>query len=106
MKDLLGDTPYSLYGGEPPAVRHSDTSQSAAEQIRPSVGSLHKEIIGFLSGRGDGATDDEMQREMPMAPNTQRPRRRELELAGRLVDSGERRPTKSGRKATVWVLKE
>lgn len=38
------------------------------------------------------------------AANTQRPRRRELELMGRIEDSGQTRLTRSRRAAVVWRI--
>ena len=69
--DLFGELPY---GGEPPSQRHSDTSRAAAERIKKRIGPLHLKVLNFLSAVG-GATDEEMQQHIPMAANTQRPRR-------------------------------
>jgi len=94
---------YDLFGGEPPAQRHSPTSQAAASAIRPRINALHNEVIKYLRGC-DGATDEEMQAAIPMPANTQRPRRRELELMGVVVDSGRVRLTASRRLAVIWQL--
>lgn len=91
------------YNGDPPSQAHSPTSQAAAESIKPKRGPLHKKIIDFLRVTG-GANDEEMQWDLSMPPNTQRPRRRELQLMGDVVDSGTTRPTRSGRAAVVWKL--
>lgn len=99
----MADDQYTLFGGNPPAVAHSETSRAAAEAIAPKIGPMHEQIIEHLACIG-GATDEEMQRHIRMSPNTQRPRRRELQLMGRIVDSGLRRPTSSGRDAVVWTL--
>jgi len=99
--DLFG---YSMYGGSPPAQRHSDTSKAAAESIRQKIGPLHIEILNFLAGRA-GATDEQMQAQIPMAANTQRPRRVELTQMGRVVDSTRRDLTRSRRQAVVWMLR-
>lgn len=101
-KDLFDYTP-APYRGEPPAQAHSPTSIAAAEKIRKAIGPLHKEILKFLTNCM-GATDEEMQFELNMAANTQRPRRRELQLMGRIVDSGKTRRTQSGREAVVWRM--
>jgi len=93
------------YCGEPPAQRHSQTSVAAAEKIKTAIGPLHKEILRFLGELPNmGATDEEMQFGIGMSANTQRPRRRELQLDGRIVDSGKTRRTKSGREAVVWRI--
>lgn len=94
---------YELFAGSPPHVAHSDTSRAAAEAIAPKISVLHREILDHLS-LVPGATDEEMQHDLFMGPNTQRPRRRELQLMGRIVDSGLRRPTSSGRAAVIWKL--
>jgi len=87
---------------DPPAQRHSDTSVAAADAIKPKAGTLRSRVHIHLTGCADGATDEEMQSALLMNPSTQRPRRIELEAAGLVRDSGLRRRTRSGRKATVW----
>lgn len=47
-------------------------------------------------------TDAEIQDALGLDGSTQRPRRRELEQAGLVFDSGERRATHTGRAAVVW----
>jgi hypothetical protein len=84
---------------------HGATAKLAAFEIAPSVPELQQRILDHLAERGRaGATDREMQHDLDMDGNTQRPRRRELQQAGRVVPSGEQRLTASGRPATVWVL--
>jgi hypothetical protein len=100
QRDLFGNLPY---GGEPPSQRHSDTSRAAAAQIKKRIGPLHHQLIAFLHNVG-GATDEEMQTGIPMAANTQRPRRCELQAIDRIEDSGMRRLTRSRREAVVWRL--
>lgn len=102
--DLFGYAP-APYRGEPPAQKHSPTSQAAAASIKKAIGPLHREILDYLRRaevRVTGATDEEMQIKLDMGANTQRPRRRELELMGRVEDSGKTRQTKSGREAVIW----
>lgn len=104
-KDLFDYVP-PPYHGEPPAQPHSRTSIAAAESIRTSVGPLHVRILTYLRevAHFGGSTDEEMQINLDMGANTQRPRRRELELMGKIEDSGNTRPTKSGREAVVWRI--
>lgn len=104
QRDLFGDS-YTLYDGRPPAQKHSETSRAAASRIRKRIGPLHREIIAFLTSTVRGATDEEMQAAIPMAANTQRPRRIELTQLGAVVDSGGRKLTRSRRHAVVWALK-
>ena len=87
-----------------PYVPHSATSRTAAKSIKPVASALRMAVLAFIRGRGwRGATDDEIQIELGMGGNTQRPRRRELEQASMVKDSGLRRLTVSGRAAVVWV---
>lgn len=89
---------------EPPCQRHSDTSRAAAEAIKPKAGTLRARVLANVVAKGGhGVTDEEGQAALGMNPNTYRPRRRELEQAGKVVDSGLRRPTHAGRKAVVWM---
>lgn len=79
------------------------TSDLAADAIRPSVVSLRDQVaLAVWKAGSNGLTDEELADECQMNPSTVRPRRGELVAAGRLVDLGERRKTKSGRSAIVW----
>ena len=94
----------SLYDRLPPFRRHSDTSRLAAVDIYPRTGTLRRKVLDFICGQGwSGATDEEMQIALGMSGNTERPRRRELEIAGFIKDSGLRRRTLSGELAVVWA---
>lgn len=86
-----------------PSVRGSETSEAAAEEALPNAGTQRRRLWDFLEERGEkGATDEEMQEHLGMNPSTQRPRRVELVERGLVYDSGEKRDTRSGRKAVVW----
>lgn len=100
-----GEYPLKTYPDGPPKQAHSPTSTEAAESIKPVLGKLQEIVYAYLqSSESIGATDEEMQAHLDMPANTQRPRRCELLLKGLIKDSGERRPTKSGRKAVVWCV--
>ena len=83
-----------------PYQSHSATSAEAAERAEPRSGTDRAKLLAILRDAPDGLTDCEMQRWM--LSSTQRPRRVELVRAGLVEDSGQTRPTISGRKATVW----
>ncbi len=85
-----------------PSVRHSPTSRAAAEAIEPSAATLRGRVLAHIRHVG-GCTDDEGMAATGMAGNTWRPRRRELQIAGLVKDSGKTRPTASGRQAVVWI---
>lgn len=88
-----------------PYVVGSDTSKAAAESIVPELPRLEALVYAFILNSGtDGATSDEIEYGMQMAHQTISARVRGLVLKGRVKDSGARRKTRSGRKATVWVV--
>jgi hypothetical protein len=91
---------YDLFGGQPPHQRHSETSREAAEEIQPKVGHLQGKVFAAL--RLNPGTDEELMYRIPMAANTLRPRRRELQLMGLIEDSGYRRKTRAGKYAVIW----
>ncbi|CAB4139986.1 hypothetical protein UFOVP397_22 [uncultured Caudovirales phage] len=86
------------------AQRHSDTSLAAAKAIKPNSAALRAAVLNVIAARGS-ATDEEIQIELGIPGDTQRPRRVELCEVGRVVDSGLRRRTKRGRLAAVWIIK-
>ena len=84
---------------------HSPTSMAAAVEIAAKAPTLRGQVLRSL--RDDGpATDEQIQQRLGMGANTERPRRRELQKLGLVVDSGRTRPTLSGRQAVVWAVAE
>jgi hypothetical protein len=84
-----------------------DPSAAAAAEIAPKMPELRARVLDALRSLGEhGATDEELQEITRLEPNTERPRRRELVQQGLVEDSGLRRPLKSGKSGTVWVVKE
>ncbi len=80
------------------------TSSAANVAIKPLAAGLRKKVLDFIASRGElGATDGEIQTALGMRGSTQRPRRKELQNAGLIQDSGTIRPSASGRAAVVWV---
>jgi hypothetical protein len=93
-----------LFDYLPPAQQHSPTSVAAGEAIAPCSGRLRRAVLDAISAAGArGLTDEEVQIVLAMPSSTERPRRIECVRAGLIVDSGRTRPTRSGRKATVWI---
>jgi len=90
-----------------PFVPGSDTSEEAAEAIAPHLSRLQQLLLADLRRYPNGLTDEQMQdggSGTPLwRPSTQRPRRIELVARGLVKDSGQRRRTRSGRFAVVWV---
>ncbi len=106
LQRTLFDSPAAL-GIAPqtcPFVPSSPTSRAAAKRIGPAVESIRQRVLDFIAGRGfEGATDQEVAGALGMLSDTSRARRVELRDRGQIVDSGRRRPSPSGRPATVWI---
>ena len=96
-----------IEGGEHPTLPFADrqTSKEAAESMIGSASSLRRLVYDVIKHLG-GCTDDEIEVETGLSGSTVRPRRRELVLSGAIVESGERRKTRSGRTAAVHIINE
>jgi hypothetical protein len=82
----------------------TDTSLAAAAAAEPGAATVRGLVLYYIRRDAEvGATDDEIEEELGMRHQTVSARRRELVLQGFIKDSGERRQTRSGRKAIVWV---
>lgn len=102
QRNLFDDAP----SGETPTTSPNTpiTSAAAAVAAKPMIGRQRKKILQFLISLADhGATDVEIQDELSINGNSERPRRRELERLGLVADSGRVRLTPSGRSAVVWT---
>lgn len=92
-----------LYPLTPGHVAGSDTSEAAAASMNASAAGYRERVFAmFALGNW---TCDALEERMNLSHQTVSARIRELVLAGRLTDSGERRKTRSGRKAAVWMVK-
>jgi len=78
-----------------------DTSIAAANSIANGVEQLRARVLVEIRERG-GATCDEVEVALEFRHQTTSARIRELTIEGKIHDSGERRLTRSGRKAVVW----
>ena len=85
----------------PPYQAHSETSFDAAISMSGKTKNLRELVFNALISKPQ--TDEELSIALNLAPNTCRPRRVELVRAGRIIESG-KRPTASGRSATVWAV--
>lgn len=99
---------YDLFSGTPPHVRHSSTSEAAAEEIRQKINALQLQVLRLVAHRPDGLTRDEIEEITGLKHQTASARARELVLLGLLetrIDPATgisiRRPTRSGRNAEV-----
>lgn len=80
-----------------------NTSQEAAKAIAPTAATLRQRVLDAITAAGKaGLTDDEIQTQLWMSGNTERPRRRELEDAGRITNMG-KRVNARGNVCRVWI---
>jgi hypothetical protein len=80
------------------------TSADALRSIQGHAATLRQQVWDCMLSKGiHGLTDDEGQAILGMEGSTYRPRRQELQKAGKCCQSGEIRATRSGRSATVWI---
>jgi len=111
---LMSTHQYSLFDGTPPHVSSSETSLDAAQQIKKSIGRLHKIILGVIKeSEPHGLTREQIENKTGLSHQTSSARVRELFLLGRLEtridpETGKsfKRPTSSGRNAEVCFIKE
>ena len=87
--------------GTPPAQAHSPTSRAAAEAIKETASTLRERVYRCILTSGP-ITDRSIQEALGMAGDTERPRRRELQKAGRIVHGG--KVVEHGREAETWVV--
>ncbi len=86
-----------------PYARGSDTSKAAADSMRDHVTAIAEKVLAEIRQLGDeGATCDMLEYRLELSHQTCSARVNELRNKGRIVDSGQRRKTRSGRNAAVW----
>jgi hypothetical protein len=95
----------SLFAPPPPpeSVRHATdphvylpaarpTQVAAAAAVRPRTGTQRARVLDAIRTAGrDGLIDEEIEDALHLDGNSARPRRKELEEGGLIVDSGQRR---------------
>lgn len=95
-------TPYDEDGA--PYVGGSDTSEAAAASMAPHTARLRSLVTQAFLRRGPrGFTNDEVEQELDLIHQCCSARVRELVIAKVLVETEERRLTRSGRKAVVKI---
>jgi predicted ArsR family transcriptional regulator len=89
-----------------PYQRGSDTSRAAAVSKLSDRDTERRRVWAeILKAGAEGLTDEEIADRLGMSGNTERPRRVELVRAGVVERSEAKRPTKSGRFASVWAAR-
>jgi hypothetical protein len=80
--------------------------REARESLSPrTLNDQHRRILSALAEAGSrGLSDEEGIEVTGLSPSSYRPRRGELEERGAVKASGAKRPGRSGRLATVWIL--
>ena len=92
------------YPNAPGHVAGSDTSAAAADSVADTAGNMRRQVWRLINQRGEyGTTDDELEVMLGMRHQTVSARRRELELLDAIHKTPERRKTRSGRTAAVYV---
>lgn len=86
----------------------TDTSLAARDSIEEHLNRLETIVLQRIRQAGTGGlTTDEIEAATQLSHQTASARVRDLAAKHcRIVDSGVRRPTRSGRKAIVWVAAE
>jgi len=88
-----------------PYVVGSETSKRAAESVEAGLNQMQEQVLAAIRSDASGRTCDEVERVLALRHQTASARIRELACKSKIVDSGRRRVTRSGRAAVVWVLK-
>ncbi len=81
----------------------AETRHEAEESIKPSADACRQKVYECIVANPQGVHDEKIAELTGLLPNTARPRRLELERAGRIVAAGSAK-TRSGRKAVTWVV--
>ena len=88
-----------------PFAPGSDTSREAAEKAEGTAEAGRARVLSLLRRQGP-MTLQQIEDALGWNGNTVRPRRKELEAAGLVVDSGKTAKTKAGRDAVLWEAVE
>ena len=86
----------------PPHQRHSRTSRESAAAVAPKFSERMHQLLGRFAIQG--MTDLEGQQQTKILGDSYRPMRVTLTKLGYLEDSGNTKPTESGRKAVIWTI--
>ena len=88
---------------DPPAHRGSLTSQLAAASILPTVSTKRQLVLDYVRDHERGVIRDDVVEGLGMLTQTACARLNELQHAGLLTVTDERRPSATGRAAQVYV---
>lgn len=106
MKDKNQLSLFEPYKGQAPRVRGSDTSAVAGDSMQEHLSRLQAQVFEAVrSAKEQGLICDEVEELLVLKHQTASARLRELVLKGLIVDSGQRRLTRSRRPAVIYVVK-
>lgn len=108
MTDLFSQSGVAAPVAAPPPAKtapfsNPTTSKDAAKAIEPHMGRMQQQVFDVL--RNKARTAREVEEVLGMRAASVTARIRELVLAGKVENSGERKATDSGRTAIVWRVK-
>lgn len=84
-----------------------ETSIAAIDSLEDEIPNIERQVFEYIKSRGrKGSTCDEAEIALNLRHQTSSARFTALSKRGEIVDSGERRPTRSGRRAIVWITVE
>ena len=79
----------------------TDTRRASLDSVTPRIAGIQMKILDALEDRG-GLTTEELSTVTGIAYSALQPRTSELRDRGGIIDSGHRRPNRSGKSAIVW----
>jgi sulfur relay (sulfurtransferase) DsrC/TusE family protein len=83
------------------------TSRDAAKKTAKDLTALQWDVLHYIQDQGEhGCTDDELNIAFDCITSRYRSRRSELTKMGKIVPSGEKRATRGGSPANVWIHKK
>jgi hypothetical protein len=90
-----------------PGHRGVETSIEAADAMAPATGPLQKLVLAAIKAAGSsGLTTDELAQHVRIDRGSVQPRTSELRRKHLIVDSGQRRRNRNGKRAIVWAASE
>jgi predicted ArsR family transcriptional regulator len=93
------------YGGRPPFVKGSDTSEAASDSMLGEAAKQRSAVYRAIStAQPPGATCEQVENHLGLKHQAASARIRELVLDGLVIDTGQRRRNTSGRTAAIWTV--
>jgi predicted ArsR family transcriptional regulator len=87
-----------------PGFKVSGPSEQAAKAVRGSAAKMRGLVLAQIEKSPNGATADEVAKELNLSVLSVRPRVSELNRTGDIRQTTERRKNESGMTATVWQI--